>query len=203
MTLRANIDISRQAEKNKLKTVIIGSSAGGTQALKEIIPSLPEDLPAQFLIVQHMPPEFTNLFAKRLDSLSRINVKEAEDGDILKQNQVLLAPGNYHMCVEEGGIIKLNQEPLLWGVRPAIDITVSSAAKIYKENLICVILTGMGRDGTQGAKEVKESGGYCIAEDQSTCVIYGMPKSVIDAGYADAIVPLHEITDAITNAIYR
>ena len=100
MTLRANIDISRQAEKNKLKTVIIGSSAGGTQALKEIIPSLPEDLPAQFLIVQHMPPVFTKLLAERLDSVSNISVREAEQNEVIKAGVAYIAPGGYHMLVD-------------------------------------------------------------------------------------------------------
>lgn len=188
--------------KQTLKTVVIGSSTGGPQALKDVIPYLPEDIPAQFLIVQHMPPMFTDMFAKRLNSLSQLEVKEAQENDQLEMGKVLLAPGNFHMCVESNKI-KLNQEPTVWGVRPAVDITLASAAKIYKENLICVILTGMGHDGSKGAAIVKKFGGYCIAEDQSTCVIYGMPRTVIEAGHADEVVPLNKMADAILKAVYR
>lgn len=194
---------NRHSSITNLKTVIIGSSTGGPQALKSVVPYLPEDLPAQIMIVQHMPPKFTDLLAQRLDKLSKINVKEAQDGDALKKGHALVAPGNYHMCVDNNGNIKLNQEPSLWGVRPAIDLTLSSAAKVFTKNLICVILTGMGHDGTQGAKAVKDFGGYCIAEDKSTCVIYGMPKSVIEAGHVDKVVPLHDIANAIIEAVYR
>lgn len=188
---------------NNLKTVIIGSSTGGPQALKEVIPFLPKDLPARFLVVQHMPPKFTEMFAQRLDKISELHVKEAEEGDMLEVGKVLLAPGNYHMNVEADGTVSLNQDPAVWGVRPAVDITLGSAAKIYKQDLICVILTGMGKDGSKGAEAVKKFGGYCIAEDQSTCVIYGMPKCVIDAGHADKIEPINNVANAIVEAIYR
>ena len=195
--------INRSSKSTNIKTVVIGTSTGGPQALKSVVPYLPEDLPAQILIVQHMPPKFTDLLAQRLDKLSQISVKEAQEGDLLKKGLALMAPGNYHMCVEDNNSIKLNQEPSLWGVRPAVDLTLSSAAKVFNKNLICVILTGMGHDGTQGAKAVKKFGGYCIAEDKSTCVIYGMPKSVIDAGCADKTVPLPEVANAIIEAVYR
>ncbi|MEI7473455.1 MAG: chemotaxis response regulator protein-glutamate methylesterase [bacterium] len=188
---------------NNLKTVVIGSSTGGPQALKEVIPFLPKDLPARFLVVQHMPPKFTEMFAQRLDKISELTVKEAKDGDMLEVGKVLLAPGNYHMNVEPNGKISLNQEPSVWGVRPAVDITLGSAAKVYKQDLICVILTGMGKDGSKGSEAVKKLGGFCIAEDQSTCIIYGMPKCVIDAGHADRIEPIHNVANAIVEAIYR
>jgi len=203
--IKHNIEIPKiktVLKANRVKTVIIGSSTGGPQALKEVVPYIPKDLPAQMLIVQHMPPKFTDMLAQRLNKVSEFTVKEAKDGDLLEAQQALLAPGNFHMCVENNRI-KLNQEPSVWGVRPAIDITLASAAKEYKEDLICVILTGMGHDGTQGAGIVRKFGGYCIAEDQSTCVIYGMPKCVIEAGHANEIVPLHKIANAIVNAVYR
>lgn len=187
----------------RVKTVVIASSTGGPQALKEVIPFLPGDLPAQVLIVQHMPPKFTDMLAQRLDKISAFSVREAKDNDMLEAQHAFMAPGDYHMCIEGHNKIKLNQEPSLWGVRPAADLTIASAAKVFREDLICVVLTGMGHDGTQGAGAVKKFGGYCIAEDQSTCVIYGMPKCVIDAGYADRIVPLHKIAAAIIEAVYR
>jgi two-component system, chemotaxis family, protein-glutamate methylesterase/glutaminase len=187
----------------RVKTVVIASSTGGPQALKEVIPYIPKDLPAQILVVQHMPPKFTDMFAQRLDKISSFKVKEAQEGDILEAQQVLIAPGNFHMLVEAPNKIVLNQAPQVCGVRPAADITFASAAKIFKEDLICVVLTGMGHDGTFGSKIVKSFGGYCIAEDKSTSIIYGMPKSVIDAGYADEIQPLDKITKAIVEAVYK
>lgn len=187
----------------RVKTVVIGSSTGGPQSLKEVLPYLPENLPAQILMVQHMPPKFTDLLAQRLDKISPFSIKEAKDGDAIEAQHALMAPGGFHMCVEGYNKIKLNQEPPLWGVRPAVDLTLSSAAKVFKEDLICVILTGMGKDGTKGAEAVKKFGGYVIAEDKSTAIIYGMPKSVIDAGHADEVVPLHRIASAIVKAVYR
>jgi len=137
---------------SKVKTVVIGSSTGGPQALKEVVPYLPKDIPAQFIIVQHMPPKFTDLLAQRLNNMSLISVSEAKDGDILKTGHAFVAPGGYHLCIEEYNKIKLTEDPPLWGVRPAIDITVTSAAKAFRKDLICVILTGMGHDGTRGVE---------------------------------------------------
>jgi len=195
--------IKTSPKTSRVKTVVIGSSTGGPQALKEVIPFIPKELPAQFLIVQHMPPKFTEMFAQRLDKISQITVKEAQEGDELQAQKALLAPGSFHMIPQENNTVSLNQEPPVWGVRPAVDMTLASAAKIYKEDLICVILTGMGHDGTNGAGVVKKYGGYCIAEDESTAVIYGMPKCVVDAGHADEVVPLHKVANAIVQAVYR
>jgi two-component system chemotaxis response regulator CheB len=188
---------------NKIKTVVIGTSTGGPQSLKEVVPYLPADLPAQLLIVQHMPANFTTLFADRLNKMSKIEIKEAKEGDDLTKGKALLAPGNFHMIPVQGNKIKLNQDPPLWGVRPAVDMTLAASAKLYGEDLICVIMTGMGRDGTQGAGVVKKMGGYVIAQDEATSIIYGMPKCVVDAGYADEVTPLSKIAQAIVNAVYR
>lgn len=204
--LKSSITIpamKKTASGNNIKTVVIGASTGGPQALKDVIPFLPKDLPARFLIIQHMPPKFTEMFAQRLDKISELSVKEAEHGDLIEVGKALVAPGNYHMIVEQNGRISLNQEPSVWGVRPAVDMTLNSAVKVYKQDLICVILTGMGRDGSKGADAVKKAGGYCIAEDQSTSVIYGMPKCVIDAGLADRVEPINNVANAIVEAIYR
>lgn len=195
--------IKTTTKVSRVKTIVIGSSTGGPQALKQVIPYLPADLPAQILVVQHMPPKFTDMLAQRLDKLSPLTIKEAAENDQLQAQQVLLAPGDYHMTVNKYNKIELNQEPSVWGVRPAVDITLASAAKLYKEDLICVILTGMGHDGRDGAGIVKKFGGYCIAEDESTALIYGMPRCVIESGYADEVVPLHKIAKAIVSAVYR
>lgn len=194
--------VARRVSKNT-KTVVIGTSTGGPQALKNVLPYLPADLPAQILVVQHMPPTFTNLLAQRLDKISEIKVKEAQDGERLELGKALVAPGNYHMCVSDHNTVVLNQEPTLWGVRPAVDFTFASAAKMYKENLIAVVLTGMGRDGTDGCGVVKKNGGYVIAESEETAVIYGMPKCVADKGYVDEVVPLYNVADRIVKAVYK
>lgn len=187
----------------RVKTVIIGSSTGGPQALKSVVPYLPDDLPAQFLIVQHMPPSFTGMLAKRLDSMSYIQVKEAEENDFLEAGKALLAPGNFHMGIKVGNKVGLYQTKHICGVRPAVDFTLMSASDVFKEDVISVILTGMGHDGTNGTSYVKRQGGYCIAEDKSTSVIYGMPKSVIEKNLANQICPVHEVADAIVKAVYR
>jgi len=187
----------------KSKILVIASSTGGPQALKEVVPYLPEDIPAKILMVQHMPEKFTEMFAQRLDKMSKITVKEAKEGDALVRGQALLAPGNYHMTVTEKGIIALNQEPTVLGVRPCADITIASLAKIYQKEVICVVLTGMGHDGTLGAAAVKKYGGYCIAEHESTCIVYGMPKSVVTSGYADEVVPIHKIAESIIKMVYN
>ncbi len=187
----------------RVKTVVIGCSTGGPPALKEVVPYIPADLPAQILIVQHMPPKFTAMLAQRLDKISQITVKEAEEGDELQVGRALMAPGDYHMCLGVNNKILLNQEPQVWGVRPAVDLTLASAAKIYKEDVIGVVLTGMGHDGMNGSGSVKKFGGYVMAEDKSTALIYGMPRSVIEAGHADEIVPLHKVANAIVEAVYR
>jgi len=198
--IRPNLLNFQTGKKNKI--LLIASSTGGPQALKEVIPYLPEDIPAKILMVQHMPEKFTEMFAQRLDKMSKITVKEAKEGDMLVRGQALLAPGNYHMTVTEKGTVTLNQEPTVLGVRPCADITIASAAKIYQKDVICVVLTGMGHDGTMGASVVKKYGGYCIVEEESTCIVYGMPKSVVVAGHADEIVPIHKIAESIIKRVY-
>jgi two-component system chemotaxis response regulator CheB len=180
------------------KLVVIGSSTGGPRALSEVIPRLPADLPAAVLIVQHMPKGFTKSMADRLDATSAISVSEAKDGDLVTPGHVLVAPGDYHMEVKRGGIIKLNQNPPVWGVRPAVDVTMESVADQYGKSLVGVILTGMGQDGTVGAGLFKKAGGWVVAENESTCAVFGMPKSAIDAGNTDAVFPIGKIADEIT-----
>ncbi|MGD9581141.1 MAG: chemotaxis response regulator protein-glutamate methylesterase, partial [Vampirovibrionia bacterium] len=192
---------TRTIKSNKI--VVIGSSTGGPKALKEVVPLLPADLPVPVLIVQHMPPVFTNSLAKRLDAISMLKVKEAEEGDKLEAGTILLAPGDYHMCLDKTGKqITLNKEPSVWGVRPAVDITLESVIKVYGKNVITAIMTGMGHDGSNGAKAIKKHGGYCIAQDEATCTVFGMPKTVINNGCANEVVSLYEISNAIVKQVY-
>ena len=179
------------------KVVVIGCSTGGPRALAELIPGIPKDLPAAILVVQHMPPGFTTSLAARLAQLSEVRVKEAEAGDRLNNGQVLLAPGGYHMVVSKRRVIELNQEPPVCGVRPSVDVTMESVAKVCGAGSLGVVLTGMGSDGTHGAESINKAGGKVAVEHESTCVVYGMPRSVVTAGGANSVVPLGVMADEI------
>lgn len=179
------------------KVVVIGTSTGGPRALAGLIPWIPADLPAAFLIVQHMPSGFTKSLAERLDQASPMKVREAEVGDTLRPGQALVAPGNFHMTVARHGVVALNQDPPVWGVRPSVDVTLESVVKAYGKSAHTVVLTGMGCDGTRGATLVKGAGGRVVVEHESTCAVYGMPKSIVEAGAADVILPLQKIADEI------
>lgn len=183
--------------------VAIGSSTGGPRALFAVLSRLPGDLPAATLVIQHMPAGFTKSLAERLDEVSALNVKEAETGDRITRGTALVAPGDHHMLVSSGGEVRLDRGPRLHGVRPAVDITMESVAKGYAKHCIGVILTGMGQDGTVGAAAIRDAGGLVIAEHESTSIIYGMPKSVIEAGCADRIVPLDRVADEVVSLVSR
>jgi two-component system chemotaxis response regulator CheB len=177
--------------------IVIGSSTGGPKALGELIPALPRDLPAGILIVQHMPPGFTRSLADRLNNISQLDVREAQTGDTVKPEQILVAPGGRHMKVTYDGTIVLDDGPLVCGVRPSVDVTIDSAVAVYGSTTLGVVLTGMGQDGKRGASLIKGAGGKVAVEAESTCAVYGMPKSVADAGYADAVVPLPKMAQEI------
>lgn len=165
--------------------------------MAELMPDIPPSLPTGILIVQHMPPGFTKSLAQRLDQLSQLKVKEAEPGDVVQPGQALMAPGDYHMVVKPGGIIELNQGPLVCGVRPSVDVTIESVVRTYGSSSLAAVLTGMGSDGTKGAAMIKAMNGHVKVEDESTCAVYGMPKSIADAGYADKLVPLNHMAREI------
>lgn len=184
----------------------IGTSTGGPRALQEIVTRLPGNLPCGVVIVQHMPPGFTRSLAERLNSLSSLTVKEAEHNDIIREGLVLIAPGDHHMSIEREGnkkVVKLNQNPPIGGHRPAVDPMMESVAKVYGESAVGVILTGMGHDGAKGIQAIKQKGGYTIAEDQSTAVVFGMPKSAIELGVVDKVAPLSTIAAEIVKAIVK
>lgn len=183
--------------------VAVGSSTGGPQALCKLFSGIDSDTRAAFAIIQHMPPFFTKALADRLEKLSPISIKEAEEGDILSEGSAIVAKGGYHLDIKADGAVRLSKAPPVKAVRPAIDVTMSALAKIYGPNVIGVVLTGMGSDGTYGIKEIKQAGGYSIAEDQSTCVVYGMTRSVIENGLADEVMPLDNIADRINKLVKR
>ena len=185
----------------KTPVILIGSSTGGPSALSEIVPALPAGLQSPVVIVQHMPAGFTRSLSERLNSLSPLSVKEAEPGDMLLTGQVLLAPGGFHLTLDENEQVALNQKPAVHGVRPAVDVTLNSLIQRFGTHVVAVILTGMGNDGTHGASLLHSSGGYVIAEHESTCVVWGMPRSVVEAGAANAVLPRPQIARAIERAI--
>ncbi|WP_456472212.1 protein-glutamate methylesterase/protein-glutamine glutaminase [Methanocaldococcus sp.] len=184
----------------KRMCVIIGSSTGGPPVVTEIISKLPGKMPPIF-VVQHMPPGFTKLFAERIDAVSKLKVKEAEHGERVEPNKVYIAPGDYHMLITKRGsnvYIHLdNKMPKVNGTRPAVDVTAETVAEVYGGKTVGVILTGIGRDGAYGFKKIKEKGGKIIAQNKETCVVFGMPKAVIELGIADAVLPPSEIPKAI------
>jgi two-component system chemotaxis response regulator CheB len=186
--------------------IAIASSTGGTEALKEVLPFLPEDIPPT-VIVQHMPEVFTKTYSQALQRLCPFEVREAQDGDRLEPGLALLAPGNWHMELEKhpgGGLrVKLHQQPQLFGVRPAADYLLKSVARLAGPNSIGVVLTGMGRDGADGLLEMRQSGSHNIGQDEASCVVYGMPKSAFEKGALHQILPLDQIADAITARLTR
>jgi two-component system chemotaxis response regulator CheB len=186
--------------KNK-GIVAIGSSTGGPKALQEVIPLLPADFPFPILIVQHMPKAFTGPFAQRLSSISHIKVIEAEGGEIIQPGVAYLAPGDKHMIIKRDGKdgvkIFISEEPKDLINRPSVTVMMKSVADEYREKSIAVMLTGMGSDGLEGMSDIKKYGGSTIAQDEATCVVYGMPKAVIDAGIVDKVLPVYKIAEEI------
>jgi len=183
------------------KVIAIGSSTGGPQTLLEILVRLPENIPPIF-IVQHMPPGFTKSLANRLNSYCSFDVKEAEEGDTIRGGLALMAPGGYHMTVkrinlENKEIIHLTNGPSVNAVKPSVDVMLESVVKIYGKNTLGVILTGMGGDGANGMCLIKKSGGKTIAQDEASCVVFGMPKVAIEKGCVDRVATLSSIPEKI------
>jgi len=186
------------------RMVAIGCSTGGPKALQEILPLFPKDFPAPILVVQHMRKFFVGPFAQRLNELSQIEVREAVEGDVLRPGLALIAPGGVQMKVARRNalevVVKLSAEPVTLHM-PSVDVMMISAAQIYPERVIGVILTGMGHDGMEGMAAIKKANGRTIAQDEATSVVYGMPKAVVDSGTADKIVPLDQIAGEIASMV--
>ncbi len=177
------------------KLIVIGASTGGTEAIKEVLAKLPADAPG-ILVTQHMPEHFTKSFADRLNSLCRISVKEAEHNERVLPGFAYIAPGNSHLLIKRSGaryMVALNQGPLVNRHRPSVDVLFRSAANVAGANALGIILTGMGKDGVQGMLEMKQSGAYTIAQDEESCVVFGMPKEAIAAGGVREVLPLQDI----------
>ena len=192
----------RKVMETTEKVVIVGASTGGTEALRVFLEAMPRDCPA-IAIVQHMPEKFTAAFAKRLDGICQITVKEARDNDTMLRGQALIAPGNAHMLLKRSGAryhVEVKEGPLVRRHRPSVDVLFRSAARYAGGNVIGVIMTGMGDDGAEGMKEMKDAGAYNIAQDEASCVVFGMPQEAIKHGGVDKVMPLERIAQAVVNA---
>ncbi|WP_330114204.1 chemotaxis response regulator protein-glutamate methylesterase [Pseudomonas sp. JS3066] len=184
---------SAAPKRKAYRLVAIGTSTGGPVALQRVLTQLPANFPAPLVLVQHMPAAFTKAFAERLDKLCRITVKEAEDGDVLRPGLALLAPGGKQMMVDTRGVVRILPGDERLNYKPCVDITFGSAAKAYNDKVLAVVLTGMGADGREGARLLKQGGSQIWAQDEASCVIYGMPMAVVKANLADAVYGLDDI----------
>ncbi len=205
----------KKGENRLLETValvrnvlVIGASTGGPRALEKLISSLPAEIPAAVLVVQHMPPGFTASLSKRLDEKSALRVKEAQEGDRVEEGTVLIAPGNYHMEIVrnkvkglEEEVVHLSCSPKELGSRPSVNILFRSVAPVYGPRVISLVLTGMNCDGADGAEEIKKMGGKVIAEARSSCVVYGMPGEIVRRNLADLVLPLNRMAEEIIRII--
>jgi len=187
------------------RIICMGASTGGTESLREVLQALPSDAPG-IVIVQHMPEKFTTSFARRLDSLCEMEVKEAADGDVVLRGRVLIAPGNLHTMIERSGAryyVSVKEGPLVARHRPSVDVLFRSAARSVGANAIGVIMTGMGDDGARGMAEMKNAGAFNLAQDEATSIVFGMPKEAIAHGGVDKVVPLQNIAMEIRHAAAR
>lgn len=201
VVLKMNSSAGQAMIKTTECVIAVGASTGGTEALAEFLSAMPADSPG-IVIVQHMPEKFTTAFAKRLNSICRIGVSEARDGDRVIGGHALLAPGNFHMLLNRSGAryyVEVKEGPPVSRHRPSVDVLFRSVAKYAGSNAIGVIMTGMGDDGARGMKEMKEAGSFNIAQDEASCVVFGMPKEAISMGGVDTVVNLRDIKDTVTD----
>ncbi len=180
------------------RVAIVGVSTGGPAALSRVVPALPRSIPLALVIVQHMPAQFTATLAERLNGMSAVRVKEAEDGDVPERGLVLIAPGDEHLEFGDRGAVRLTHGPPVHGCRPAADVTMASAARVFGNRAIAVVMTGMGRDGADGSVAIKRASGATVAQDEATSVIFGMPKAAVETGVVDAVLPLDSIAPYLT-----
>ena len=219
MKIVANIDINNYLSNFRgvpvaeealavKKIVVIAASTGGPKAIIEVMQKIPADIAASFLIIQHMPKGFTRTFAERISWYSSIKTKEAEDCDVVLKGAGYVAPAGFHMIIEnipnsvnDKFRIRLDETPLVNYVRPSADVTMNSVADLFGNNTIGVILTGMGKDGLEGAKSIKDKGGFVVTQDKTSSVVYGMPRAVADAGLADKVLNLYDIPKEIIRMV--
>lgn len=190
-----------RTEAGPVEIIAIGISTGGPNALRRVFADIAADLPVPVVVVQHMPPGFTTEFAKSLDRICPLEVKEAADGDLLKPGRILICPGNYHISVEKrrlAGVVRLSQDELVNGHRPSADVLFASVAKQYAGGSMGVIMTGMGRDGAREIGAIHQKGGITIGQDEESCIVYGMPKVAGEMGHLQQIVSLTAMAETIS-----
>jgi two-component system, chemotaxis family, protein-glutamate methylesterase/glutaminase len=192
--------VPRRRTISSAKLVVIACSTGGPQALASLVPRLPSPCGAGVVIVQHMPPGFTKQLAARLNASSALEVREAVDGDRIEPGVALLAPGGFHLRLDGKGA-RLSEEPPIGGLRPRADITIGDAAREWRDRLVLMVLTGMGSDALDGARSTKAAGGTVLTQSEGTCVVYGMPRSVEEAGLTDAVAGLDALPSALAGAL--
>ncbi|MCG1012191.1 chemotaxis response regulator protein-glutamate methylesterase [Tepidanaerobacter sp. GT38] len=186
--------------RGEIEAVVLGASTGGPKVLYDVITNLPQDMDVPIFVVQHMPPGFTKAFAERLDKQANLRVVEAQHEEPIKPGVVYIAPGGFHMIIDQNKIL-LDTSPPVHGVRPAVDKLFISAAKNYEEKTLGCVFTGMGRDGAEGVKAIKAKGGFTIAQDESTSIIYGMPKAAYETGCVDLVLPDYQILEEIIRLV--
>ncbi|RPI07146.1 MAG: chemotaxis response regulator protein-glutamate methylesterase [Ignavibacteriae bacterium] len=189
--------VSFESVVSDLQAVVVGISTGGPEVLHKLIPKIPEQFPIGIAVVQHMPPHFTKSLAERLDTLSKVYVKEAEQGEIIEAGKVLIAPGGKQMTFYSDGPYvraEISDEPSNELYRPSADIMMKSAAAVFRGPLLGVIMTGMGKDGVEGLKCVKSKGGYVVAQDEESCIVYGMPQAAMEEGVVDSVASPEKIS---------
>jgi two-component system chemotaxis response regulator CheB len=192
-SIKAEAPVGRRSLKGKVKILIIGASTGGPVAVSEVLQKLPAAFPIPVVIIQHMPENFTRAFAERLDKVCAVAVAEAQDGDMLQPGHVLIAPGGKQLLFDKRGTVKILPGDVRVSYKPSVDITFASAANVYGPTVLGVVLTGMGADGCEGARLLKEKGALIWGQDQASCVVYGMPKAIATACLTDEVLPLTEI----------
>ncbi|MEG8945607.1 protein-glutamate methylesterase/protein-glutamine glutaminase [Rosettibacter firmus] len=206
LTIKTPIKIpAKEFSDNDYRAVSIGISTGGPLTLQKILPMLSSQIQIPIFIVQHMPPRFTKSLADRLNAICGLNVKEAENGEKVQGGTIYIAPGGYHMKIKKLSIsnaaIEITDEPADSLHKPSVDVMMSSVVDYYGKHTLGVIMTGMGKDGLEAIRYLKSVGGFSIAQDEETCVVYGMPKAVVDAGLADIVLPLEKIPEIINKVV--
>lgn len=200
--VKERFDTQNHDAHGPIDVIAIGISTGGPNALRTVFSSMEPNLGIPILVVQHMPPGFTKEFAKSLDKICSYTVKEAEEGDILKQNRILICPGNVHMVVEKkalAGVVHLSDAPPVNSHRPSVDVLFDSLAETYRERVLAVIMTGMGKDGARGIGSIIKNGGITVGQDEETSIVFGMPRVAWELGHLQYQIPLDRIAETITD----
>jgi len=205
-TIKVDTTLFTDIKRNETKIVALACSTGGPKSLQQLIPFLPNNLDAGVVIVQHMPKGFTFSLAQRLNEISEIKVKEAEEGDVISKGCVYIAPGGRHLKISKSGasfVIKISDEPAIEGLRPCANVMFKSLEECNYDEITCVVLTGMGSDGTKGIQGLAaaKKNIHVISQNEETCVVYGMPKAIVQVGLVDEIVPLNKVAAAITKNV--